>query len=105
MTEEAPRPEKAPTRPADPLSIVSLAAGIAALCLALVSVMPLVGMCAMPISAICVLTSVICGIASLVRTAIKPELDGRHQALAGLGLSLVWGVAVAILAMFATRAH
>ena len=105
MTPEAPRPEKPPTRPADPFSILSLAAGIAALCLALVSVMPLLGMCAMPISAICVLTSVISGIASLVRTTLKPELDGRYQALAGLGLCLLWGVAAAILAMYATRAH
>lgn len=105
MSAEEPRREKEPTRPADPLSIVSLAAGIAALLLALVSVMPLVGMCTMPISAICVLTSVISGIASLIRTALKPELDGRYQALAGLGLSLVWGVAAAILAMFAARAH
>ena len=105
VTNEEPRKEKEPTRPADPLSILSLATGIAALCLALVSVMPLVGMCAMPISAICVLTSLVSGIASLIRTAIKPELDGRYQALSGIGLSLVWGLAAAILAMFAARPH
>jgi hypothetical protein len=102
---DEPRPEKAPTRPADPLSILSLATGIAAVLLALVSVMPLVGMCALPISALCVLTSVISGVASLIRTAVKPELDGRYQALAGLGLCLLWGAAAAILAVFASRAH
>lgn len=92
-------------RPADPLSILSLAAGIAALLLALVSVLPLVGMCTMPLSMLSVLTSVGSGIASLVRTTLKPELDGRLQALAGLGFSLLWVAAAGLLFVFMTRSH
>lgn len=93
------------TRPADPLSIVSLAGGIAALVLAVFSVLPLVGMCTMPLSILSVLTSVITGIVSLVRTTMKPELEGRWQALAGLGLSVVWCGAAAVLLLFAMRPH
>jgi hypothetical protein len=96
---------KEPTKPADPLSILSLAAGIAAVILALFSVMPLFGFCTFPLSAVCVLTSVISGIASLVRTTIKPELEGRLQALAGLGLSLLWGLAAALLFTFVSRTN
>lgn len=93
------------TRPADPLSIVSLAAGIASLVLAVFSVLPLVAMCFMPLSVICVVTSLITGIVSLVRTTVRPELEGRWQALAGLGLSLVWCGAAAVLLLFAMRPH
>ncbi len=93
------------TRPADPSSIVSLAAGIAALVLAVFSVLPLVGMCTMPLSVLSVLTSLVTGIVSLVRTTVRPELEGRWQALAGLGLSLVWCGAAAVLLLFAMRPH
>ncbi len=96
---------KAPTKPADPLSILSLAAGIAALILAVFSVLPLFGFCTFPLSIVCVVTSVLSGLASLVRTAIKPELEGRLQALFGLGLSLVWCVAAWLLFVFASRPH
>lgn len=93
------------TRPADSLSILSLAGGIAALVLAVFSVLPLVGMCTMPLSVLSVLTSIVCGLVSLVRTTVKPELEGRLQAIAGLGLSLVWCGAVALLLLFAMRPH
>ena len=92
-------------RPADSLSIVSLAAGIAALVLAVFSVLPLVGMCTMPLSVLSVLTSLITGIVSLVRTTVRPELEGRWQAIAGLGLSVLWCGAVAVLLLFAMRPH
>lgn len=86
---------KEPTRPADPLSILSLGAGIGALVLALFSVLPLAGMCLMPLSAISMLVALISGIASVIRTTLKPELDGRLQALTGIMLALIWcGVAV-----------
>lgn len=92
-------------RPADSLSIVSLAAGVAALVLAVFSVLPLVGMCTMPLSVLSVLTSLISGIVSLVRTTVRPELEGRWQAIAGLGLSVLWCAAVAVLLLFAMRPH
>ena len=81
--------KRPPTRPADPLSVLSLAGGIGALVFAAISVVPLFGLCTFPLSVLCVLTSVVSGIASLVRTTMKPELEGRLQALSGLGLSLV----------------
>ena len=92
-------------RPADSLSIVSLAAAVAALVLAVFSVLPLVGMCTMPLSVLSVLTSLISGIVSLVRTTVRPELEGRWQAIAGLGLSVLWCGAVAVLLLFAMRPH
>ena len=70
---------------------------------AVVSVLPLVGVCTLPFSVICVLTSIISGIASLIRTTLKPGLDGRLQALAGLGLSLLWCLAAVLIAMFLSR--
>ena len=92
-------------RPADPLSIISLASGIAALLLAVFSVQPFAAMCTMPFSVLSVLTSIITGIVSLVRTTVRPELEGRWQALAGLGLSLLWCGAAGVLLMFVLRAH
>lgn len=92
-------------RPADPLSIISLASGIAALLLAVFAVLPFAAMCTMPFSVLSVLTSIITGIISLVRTTVRPELEGRWQALAGLGLSLLWCGAAAVLLMFVSRAH
>ena len=93
------------TRPADPLSVLCLAAGIAALALAAISVVPLFGLCTMPLSVICVLTSVLSGLASLVRTTMKPELEGRLQALFGLGLALVWCGVAALFFVFASRTN
>lgn len=92
-------------RPADPLSIISLASGIAALLLAVFSVLPFAAMCTMPFSVLSVLTSIVTGIVSLVRTSVRPELEGRWQALAGLGLSLLWCGAAGVLMMFVLRAH
>jgi hypothetical protein len=94
-----------PTREADPLSILSLGAGIASLLFALFSLVPLFGLCTAPLSIVSVLTSVIAGVASLVRTTIKPELEGRLQALSGLGLSLVWCAAATLFFVFASRTH
>ena len=59
----------------------------------------------MPFSVLSVLTSIITGIVSLVRTTVRPELEGRWQALAGLGLSLLWCGAAGVLLMFVLRAH
>jgi hypothetical protein len=100
-----PEPTRQPTRPADPLSILCLATGISSLLFAVVSVLPLVGMCTLPFSVLSVLTSVISGIASLIRTSLKPELEGRLQALAGLGLSVVWCLAAVLIAMFLSRTN
>lgn len=91
-----------PGRQADPLSILSLATGIASLVLSLFSVLPLAGMCLMPLAAICMLVALISGVASLVRTAINPELDGRPQAIAGIVMALTWcGVAVLLFTFVA----
>lgn len=95
----------APTRPADPASILSLAAGIGALVLALFSVLPMVGICTLPLSVICVAVSVVSAVASLIRTAINPALEGRMQALAGLGLSLLWCAGAGLIFVYTTRAH
>ncbi|MFO0598184.1 MAG: hypothetical protein U0228_22970 [Myxococcaceae bacterium] len=78
-------------RPADGLSILCLAAGIAAVVLLLFSVILMLGWCTVPLSVLAAATALISGIASLIRTARRPELEGRMQALAGLGLTLVWG--------------
>ena len=86
---------KSEAPPADPLSILALAAGIGALVLALFSVLPLAGMCLMPLSALCTVTALVSGVASVVRTTLNPKLEGRAQALVGIAFALVWcGVAV-----------
>ena len=105
MREVVKPEEREPTRPADPFSIVSLAGGIGALIFALASVMPLVGMCTFPLSVLCVLTSVVTSLISLVRTTMKPELEGRMQALFGLGLSSLWCVAAGLLFAFMSRTN
>ena len=68
-------------------------------------VVPLAALCTLPISILCVLTSVVSGVVSLVRTTLKPELEGRMQALFGLGLSLLWCVAAGLIFLFAARPH
>lgn len=97
--------EEKATRAADPLSVLCLAGGIAALVLAAFSVVPMMAFCTLPLSVVSVLTSVVSGIASLIRTTLKPGLEGRLQALAGLALSAVWGLIVWLFFMFAARAH
>lgn len=92
-------------RPADPLSILSLATGLGALVFALFSVIPMAGMCLMPLSAICALLALVSGVASVIRTTLQPGLDGRAQAITGIGLSLTWGGCVALLAYFVSQAH
>jgi len=47
-------------------------------------VVPLVAFCTLPLSVVSVLTSVVSGIASLIRTTLKPELEGRSRRFAGL---------------------
>lgn len=91
-----------PGRQTDPLSILSLAAGIASLVLSLFSVMPLAGMCLMPLAAISMLVAAISGVTSLVRTTINPQLEGRLQAIAGIVMALLWcGVAVMLFTFVA----
>ncbi len=87
---------KQPTRPADGLSILCLASAIAALVTMLFSLIPMLGMCLAPVSVLCVAVAAISGVASLIRTALQPQLEGRAQALAGLGLLLVWGAGAAV---------
>jgi hypothetical protein len=96
-------PDGVQARPTDPLSIVALAAGIGALVLALLSVLPLMAMCFGPISALSALVGLVTGLASVIRTSVNRELDGRLQALTGLGLSLVWVMLAGGLALYATR--
>lgn len=84
-------------RPADGLSILCLASGLASLVLMLFSLMPLIGFCLAPLSAIAAVTALVSGIASLVRTTANPALEGRWQALFGLGLALLWCLGAAIL--------
>jgi hypothetical protein len=91
-------------RPADELSVLALAAGIGALVLLLFSVLPFVGVCLGPLSALSAALALITGIVSLVRTTMKPELDGRYQALAGIALALVWG-AMATVALLIVRRY
>lgn len=90
-------------RPADGLSILSLAAGIASLVLVLFSVMPLLGWCTMPLSALSAAVALISGIASVIRTSLNKTLEGRAQAITGLVLSLVWFAGAALLLTFAAR--
>ena len=104
MTEQ-PRTDERKTREADPLSILCLAAGIGALVLAAFSLLPLAALCTLPLSIFCVLTSVVSGVVSLVRTTLKPELEGRMQALFGLGLSLLWCLSAGLILLFAARPH
>ena len=93
----------APGQPTDPLSIVSLAAGIAALVLTLASVLPLMGMCFGPLSALAAMTALISGLVSVARTTINRELDGRLQAVAGLFLALLWGGLATLLYLYLSR--
>jgi uncharacterized membrane protein len=95
---------KEPTQPADPLSILSLAGGIGALILALFSMTPVVGpFCLAPVSALCALLALVTGIASVVRTTMNPQLDGRQQAIVGIVFSLVWCLVAAIFAVAVMR--
>ena len=94
-----------PTRPADPFSIFSLAAGVAAMVYTLFSLVPMVGFCTFPLSFLCALTSVITGVVSLLRTTANPALEGRYQALMGLGLSALWCGAALLLFVFVSRSH
>lgn len=96
-------PDGAQARPADPLSIVALAAGIGALVLALLSVLPFMAMCFGPFSALAALVGLVTGVASVVRTSLNRQLDGRLQALTGLGLSLVCLMLAGGVALYATR--
>ena len=97
--------EETVARPTDPLSILSLAGGIAALLLAAFSLVPLFGLCTMPLSVISVLTSLIAGVASVVRTTLNRQLEDRLQAFAGLALSAIWCLVAVLLFMFASRDH
>ena len=90
-------------RPADDLSVVSLAAGIACLVMLLFSILPLVGMCLGPLSALSALMAIITGVASLIRTARRPELEGRLQALSGIALALVWIAGVTVLLLIVAK--
>lgn len=93
----------APGRPTDPLSIVALAAGIGAIVLALTSVLPLLGMCLGPLSGVSALVALVTGLTSVARTTLDKGLDGRLQAIAGVFLALLWGVAAAILLSYVAR--
>ena len=90
-------------RPAEPLSIVALAAGIGALVLTLFSVMPLLGVCFLPLGALLALTALLTGVLSLVNIVRKPQLDGRAQALTGIALSVAWMISTAALWVWMTR--
>lgn len=85
------------------MSIVALAAGIGALVLALASVLPLMGMCFGPLSALSALVALLTGLASVVRTTVNRELEGRPQAFAGLFLALLWATAATLLFLYASR--
>ncbi len=75
------------------------------MCFLIVSVLPFVGMCTMPLSVICVMFSFISGVASVIRTTLNPSLEGRQQALMGLLLCLLWGCGAALVFVFVSRAH
>ncbi len=94
---------KEATRPADGLSILALASSIAALVLMLFSIMPLLALCLGPLSVLSAAVAVVSALASLVRTTLKPELDGRWQALAALTLMTVWGAGAWILFSVVSR--
>ena len=85
------------------MSIIALAAGIGAVVLALTSVLPLIGMCLGPLSALSALVALITGLASVVRTTVNRELEGRPQAFAGLFLALLWATAATLLFLYASR--
>lgn len=90
-------------QPTDPLSILSLAAGIASLVLAVFSVLPLAGMCLMPIAALSMLVALVSGVASIVRTTLNPQLQGRAQAIAGVLMAITWCGVATLLFMFIAR--
>lgn len=94
--------EKA-TSNTDPLSIVALAASIAALILTLFSLMPMLAFCFFPIGVVCAATALLCSVASLVRTTVNRKLEGRQQALFSLGLLGIYGVAVWVLLSILAR--
>lgn len=98
-------PTNAPdaSRATDPLSILSLAAGIAALVLALFSVLPLVGMCMLPISGLSMVVALLAGVASVARTTVNRQLAGRPQALAGVFMAVAWCGVAALLLTFVAR--
>ncbi len=79
--------EKA-TSNTDPLSIIALAASIAALILTLFSLMPMLAFCFFPIGVVCAATALLCSVASLVRTTVNRKLEGRQQAFAPGGAEL-----------------
>lgn len=90
-------------RPTEPLSIFSLAAGIAALVLTLFSVMPLALMCTLPLGGLSALAAFVTGVISVVQTFRKPHLEGRAQALMGIALSLAWALSSAALVWWMSR--
>lgn len=94
--------EKA-TSNTDPLSIIALAASIAALILTLFSLMPMLAFCFFPIGVVCAATALLCSVASLVRTTVNRKLEGRQQALFSLGLLGIYGVAVWVLLSILAR--
>lgn len=91
------------TKPADGLSIVSLAAAVAALVTLLFCIIPMFAFCLAPISLLSAAVAVLTGVPSLIRTAVRPELEGRGQVLAGFGLLAVWGAGAWVLYQFALR--
>lgn len=91
------------TKPADSLSILSLAAAVAGLVSLLFCIIPMFAFCLAPVSALCMAVAVVSALASLVRTTLKPELEGRGQALTALGLAAVWGLGAWVLYQFALR--
>lgn len=91
------------TKPADSLSILSLAAAVAGLVSLLFCIIPMFAFCLAPVSAISMAVAVVSALASLVRTTLKPELEGRGQALTALGIAAVWGLGAWVLYQFALR--
>ena len=49
------------------------------------------------------LLAIITGVASLIRTARRPELEGRLQALSGIALALVWIAGVTVLLLIVAK--
>jgi VIT1/CCC1 family predicted Fe2+/Mn2+ transporter len=96
--DDSRRPEKkVVTSNTDPLSILALASAIAALVLTVFSLMPMLAFCFIPIGALCAATALISGLASVIRTTINPKLEGRPQALAALGMLLIYGGGIWVL--------
>lgn len=85
------------------MSIVALAAGIGAVVLALGSVLPLMGMCLAPLSVLSAFVALVTGLASVVRTTVNRELEGRPQAFAGLFLALLWASGATLLYLYVSR--